>query len=458
MILDNVQLFTDNSIRNGMILIIDGIINEIKIEPSEEERDLLMRKDKESNLINCEGRTCIPGIIDIHSHLRDLEQSEKETFQTGTMAAAFSGITTVFNMPNTKPPAITSDQVQKWMLQAQKGVYIDVGFISGVPRHINQEEIKKIIDLGVIGFKVYPHCPLSGIDWMNPLNIQAILRISAKYQVPIFFHPDIPMNEEERKAKFDKYVKKGYTYLKIHNILYEDKKEAEFISHIIDNYKKISNQCDRENVEIPRIHFCHVTNRLSYEILKDIKENGNYPKITFEITPHHLLLSEDKDLKNPNFGKVLPPLRKEEDQLFLFDKLKSGRIELIGTDHAPHTIEEKSRNFIEAPSGFPGFETYALSLMEMIPLNIFVRISAENPAIMFGLSRKGFIKEGFDADLVIFENVEKYHIDSSKFKTKAKFSPFEGFETSIKIWKVFLRGNEINRDGTIARGKIIQRK
>jgi len=185
-------------------------------------------------------------------------------------------------------------------------------------------------------------------------------------------------------------------------------------------------------------------------------------KISFEITPHHLLLSNDIVLKNENYGKVLPPLRNKEHHEFLFNELKKNQIDLIGTDHAPHTIEEKSGNFYSAPSGFPGFETYPLLLLDKVfrrelPLEIFVKVASENPAEIFKLRNKGFIKVGNDADLIIVEKSPEYSIKTQHFKTKAKFSPYEGFKTSLRIWKVFLRGNEINNNSSPPTGNIIIR-
>ena len=121
-------------------------------------------------------------------------QSEKETFSTGTKAAAFSGITTVFNMPNTIPPAITSDQIKLWMEKAIGRIYVNVGFIAGIPKKFDEGEIKRIIELGVIGFKIYPLNSINDIDWQDSKNIQNILEISSKYQITIFIHASYPLS------------------------------------------------------------------------------------------------------------------------------------------------------------------------------------------------------------------------------------------------------------------------
>ena len=156
MILKNGLIYNDGSLQNGIILILEGVISVVKDNITEETLQLIRSKNTDGIEIDCKKRTILPGIIDIHSHLRDMEQSEKETFLTGTLAAAFSGITTVFTMPNTKPPAISADQVKRWMKKAKNNIHVDVGFIAGIPKNFDLEEVISIIDLGVIGFKIYP--------------------------------------------------------------------------------------------------------------------------------------------------------------------------------------------------------------------------------------------------------------------------------------------------------------
>ena len=146
MILKNARIYFEGNVLKGAILINDGIIQTIIFDPEEEELDKFIEGNQDQRDLDCQNRLILPGIIDIHSHLRDMGQKKKETFLTGTMAAAFSGITTVFNMPNTIPPAITSNQITSWMQEAQNNICVDVGFIAGVPKGVNEVEIKRIIE------------------------------------------------------------------------------------------------------------------------------------------------------------------------------------------------------------------------------------------------------------------------------------------------------------------------
>jgi len=461
MILKNALIYVNGSLQDGALLILNGKIISVINQGSEYDLKSIQSKNEDGIVIDCERRKILPGIIDIHSHLRDMEQSEKETFLTGTLAAAFSGITTVFTMPNTKPPAISATQVKRWMKKAHNNIHVDVGFIAGIPRDFNFEELISIIDLGVIGFKIYPLNSLNGIDWTEYLNVQKLLSISSKFQLPIFIHPDWPLNAEEKEKIFQKDFEEKLPYLKLHNKLYPTYMEAKYVNFILENYYKIVVDLDLIPEDYPIIHFCHISCRDSYSLIKKALHTNKFLRITFEITPHHLLLTDSIRIENPNYAKVLPPLRNEKQASYLFQELTRGNIKLLGTDHAPHTSEEKNKAFLEAPSGFPGFESFPLILLDQVfknefSLELFVKITSENPAKIFKLNNKGFIKAGYDADLIIVDRGVDYPIESKQFKSKAKFSPYQNYQTSVHIWKVFLKGIEVNNDESKPMGNIIK--
>jgi len=461
MLLKNAKIFYEGLVHNGAILVINGAIAEVKYNPDDKEYRTLKSRNEDGNEIDCENRLILPGIIDIHSHLRDMGQSEKETYNTGTKAAAYSGITTVFNMPNTKPPAISYENIKKWMEKAQNNIYVNVGFIAGVPKEINEREIKKIINLGVIGFKIYPLNPLSDIDWYNPDCIQKILYISSKYQIPLFFHAGFPISDSEKEEILRDFKAQKYSVLDLHNKLNPIELEDKYIKFIIENYKKHISNNNLNPPNYPIIHFCHVSCIKGYSTIQKALKSNKDLKISFEITPHHLLLSNKIKLDEDTFGKVLPPLRSPDNIIFLFKEFMEGNVPLIGTDHAPHTREEKEQDYSKAPSGFPGFETYPLVLLDKIfnykvSLENFVNASSKNPAKVFNLKNKGCIKEGYDADMLIVDKIPEFSISFQNFKTKAKFTPFESYKSTVQIWKVFLKGREINCEKSKAVGNIIK--
>ena len=462
MILKNGKIYVNGLVRDAILLLDHEIIKSISYTHSDSKYKEFIKANDDGKEIDCKNRLILPGIIDIHSHLRDMGQSEKETFLSGTKAAAFSGITTVFNMPNTKPPAISSEQVKKWMNATKEKIYVDVGFIAGIPKGFNEDEIKNIIKLGVIGFKIYPLTPLNDINWKDPINFERLLNISSSHNIPIFIHADWPISDKKREKIRKEIGNEKDKSLIVHNKLHPPNGELKYVKFAINTYKKFLQKVKLNPKNYPDIHFCHISCIESYSFIQEcLKSNPRY-KISFEITPHHLLLSNDLKLKIENYGKVEPPLRDKNHQLFLYNELKKGNVKLIGTDHAPHTLKEKSQDFHRAPSGFPGFETYSLLMLNEIfqgnlTLESFVRVASENPAKRFNLESKGFIREGYYADLVLIQKVPEYPIIPKNFKTQALYSPFENFLTSVQIWKVFLRGIEINNDLIEPSGKVIKR-
>ena len=458
MIFENCKIYSKGLLKKGVILIKQGKIQKVVFNPSESVYKEVLAENSDEEVIDCQSKIILPGIIDVHSHLRDLNQAYKETFLTGTKAAGFSGITTVFNMPNTDPPANTYKNVKKWIKKAKENIYVNVGFISGVPKDLDENEIKKIIELGIIGFKIYPHSPINNLNWKKKNNFYSILDVSSRYQKPIFIHPDWGEDSEPIISETNKNKSNP---LKIHDRMHPIKSEIKYLEFSLKNYIDFTEEHNLKPKSFPRIHFCHISSRQSYNlIIKTLGENPTL-KISFEITPHHLLLSNNIELENPSFGKVLPPLREPEHSEFLFQKIQSGDIIMIGTDHAPHSKEEKSKNFSKTPSGFPGFETYPLLLLDKVcnyklSLANFVKLSAETPAQIFNLSTKGFIEPGFDADFVIVDKVSDYPINPNNFKTKAKYSPFEGYKTAVQIWATYVSGKKVDLQDIHPLGKIIK--
>ncbi|TXT67256.1 MAG: Dihydroorotase [Promethearchaeota archaeon] len=460
MILKNGKFYQNGFLIDGALLIEGGVIKETISDPSKQDFADLKDKNEDGRIIECKNKIILPGIIDCHTHLRDMSQEHKETFRTATKAAAFSGITTVFNMPNTDPPAITSSIVQKWMNKAKNNIYVDVGFIAGIPKQLNPEEIKNIIDLGVVGFKMYPHESLNGLDWTIKGNIQLLLQISSRYKIRIFIHPQWPRSATDTRELFENYFFRDSNLLKLHDKLFPCTSETQFVQYVLENYENFIKTDHLSPEEYPIVHFCHISCKDSYSLIKNILVKSPHYKISYEVTPHHIFLSNEISLSKAAVGKVMPPLRDLGVKEFFYRELRMGNLLMIATDHAPHTLKEKAAEFLDAPSGFPGLETYPLLFLHEVTkyklsLVNFVKIASENPAKVFHLQTKGFIEEGYDADLLIIDKCSEYKINPSRFHSKSKISPYEGMKTNIEIWKVFLRGIEINIKDRTPIGKII---
>ena len=347
------------------------------------------------------------------------------------------------------------------MDQALNNIFIDVGFIAGIPRDFDSNEIKNILNLGVIGFKIYPHNPISNIDWKKKENLKKVLKLSSEFNKTIFIHPECPLSDKKKQKIIEDFSLHNNDYLDLHDKLSPVKAEADYVEFVLAEYDRFISENNNNIESYPIIHFCHISCKQSYLLIQDFLKKNSTFKISYEVSPHHLLLTKRLNLNNVNFAKVDPPLRNEEHSKFLFNELREGRVNLIGSDHAPHSLEEKSGNFLEAPSGFPEFETFPLILLSKVfkselPLEYFVQATSEAPSLLFNLSDKGFIQEGYDADLIIVENVKEYLIKPNNFFSKAKYSPYENIKSSVKIWKVILRGKEINIKNSLPSGKIIR--
>ena len=461
-ILKNASLYLNGTTRRGTLVIKHGRIAKIILNENTQKKKLFRLLKRFITEIDCDERLILPGLIDIHSHLRDMAQSEKETFLTGTKAAAFNGITTVFNMPNTTPPANNSKQMKLWLKKAKNNLYIDVGFIAGIPDNFNPIEIREIIKQKIIGFKIYPHKPLNNLDWTNKHNLYKLFDISSKYGIPIFIHPECPiLNEEE--TNFQNQVKSGTKKdLDLYNDIKPNQNELNYVKFVVENYKEYIHKKSLNFQQYPIVHLCHISSKQSFEYLLKIQESDEDFRITMEVTPHHLLLNKTIQIDKSTIAKVDPPLRDTSDQLYLYDQLKRGTLKIIASDHAPHTSNEKDQPFYTAPSGFPEFDTYPLILLGKvlngeIELKNFVQACSEFPAFSFNLKKKGFIKVGYNADLVIIEKVNPYSINTINIRSKAKFTPYHEFKTTVRIWKVFLRGIEVNRENITPKGKIFRR-
>lgn len=332
----------------------------------------------------------LPGLIDPHVHLRDPGQTNKEDFYTGTAAALAGGFTTVLDMPNNRIPITTFEKLNEKIKIAKKKIVCDVGFYFGSMGD-NLNEFSKAVSK-VSGLKLYLNQTTG-----NFLIDKAILKKTFNaWKKPILVHA-------------------------------EDK----MLDVVIKLAKKLRK----------KVHVCHIST--ASDLKKIIKAKRQSIKITCGVTPHHLFLTE-KDVKwLGGFGKMKPPLQGKKDQDFLWKNLKS--IDVIESDHAPHTIEEKKG---KSPAfGVPGLETTLPLLLtamnhERLTIDDIIRLCHTNPAKIFNI--KIDPKTKIEVDL----NSE-FLILNSKLHTKCGWSPFDGFRVKGKILRVFIRGKKVFENGKI---------
>lgn len=354
----------------------------------------------------------LPGCVDMHVHLRDPGFTEKEDVPSGTRSAAVGGVTTVIDMPNTRPPVTTREVLQDKWARVRGRAAVDYGLYAA-PR--SEDAVSGL--RAATAFKVYM-AESTGSLQIDAETLGGVLRASAELGRPVVAHA-----EDERLFRKDvPATLAGHSESR--------PKESEV--RAIQDLGNLRGEA--------QVHIAHVT---CVEALNVVPEG-----VTTEATPHHLLLDTSRPLKA--FGKVNPPLRSPEDRKALWEAFASGRIDAIATDHAPHTWEEKEEPFDEAPSGLPGVATAFPLLLrqvraENLTLERFVGALASRPAEILGIP-KGRIEVGADADLVVVDARRVVRITARRVRYKCGWTPFEGME-GIFPSTVYLRGERIVEDG-----------
>jgi len=429
LVLANAKAYYDKQIVDCAIAIENGEIFKIGKETQMPNAD--EKTDLKSLLL-------LPGMIDAHVHLRDENKAYKEDFYSGTAAAAAGGVTTVLDMPNNDPVTNTAAAILNRMRLAEKRVLVNIAFYSEFPE--NPDQIGEIAAQGAIGFKLFMANQIGGL---NPNDDEALLEAFRKVaytDLPIAVHAEdktiIDTNTQTlKRAKRDDLK----AFLQAHPAQAELK--------AIERVLRLSEEAKA------RLHVCHVTTRNSLDKITEAKQSGN--KVTCEVTPHHLLLSKTDFERLGTMLAVMPPLRDSQNIEALLDGVSNGKVDTIGSDHAPHATNEKTAQSIwEVKVGFPGLETMFSLLLNLVSLrklsiDVLVQSLAEKPAEIFRLKGRGHLKQGWKADLVAVDLKHKFKIDASKFHSKAKFSPFDGQEVRGSPVKTFVSGQLIADDQEI---------
>lgn len=414
--IENGRIFIQKKFVEMNVGILDGKIAQIS-----------RTKIKAEESIHARGLLVLPGFIDPHVHLREPGAKYKEDFYTGTCAAANGGYTTVLDMPNSPVP---TDSVQKL-----------------------KDKIKLTEKKAVVDFSLY-----FGATENNLLEIDGL-----NYRIPVKFYMDRSQNlfvpAEKLPECFKKLAEKDLLACvhaedaEIIATLMEKYKENETPAHgsmrpVEAEIKAVADALAASAQAKSRLHICHVSSKAA---LLEIKK-GTAENCTCEVAPHHLFLTE-KDYAGALL-KVNPPLRSSADAAALWDGLIKGDVDCIASDHAPHTIEEKERNYWSAPSGVPELDT-TLKLMltkvnqRVISLERLVEACSINPAKIFGLENKGTIAIGKDADLTLIDLKKEGIIKSDELKTKCAWSPYEGFAYRGCAAKAIVRGQLVMDGGEI---------
>jgi dihydroorotase len=379
--------------------------------------------------LNLRNMLVLPGLVDVHTHLRDEGKAYKEDFFSGTCAAAAGGVTTVLDMPNNSPVTMSSHTLLHRMNMSKRKIVVNVGFYSEFP--VSTNEIGDIVAKGAVGFKLFMGAQVGGLDLDDDQALKNALTEIGKAGTPVAVHAEdkvmIRKLESEQKLKGFREID---AFLKAHS----ENVETTAIKRLL----KISTGTKID------IHFCHQTNSESLDVIVEAKKEGR--SITCEVTPQHLLLSSNDFEREGSMLVMVPPLRSPPNNEALWNAISTGLIDSIGSDHAPHALSEKlNENIWDVKVGVPGLETTLPLLLTMVhkgnlSIGQLIHLTSKKPAEIFNLPRRGGLEKGKKADLVVVDFNKKFRIDASKFFTKAKFSPFNGWEVQGKTEKTFVNG------------------
>ena len=401
------------------ILIEEGKVQKIAKEIQEE-------ADK---IIDCTNLYIMPGMIDIHCHLREPGFEYKETIETGSKSAVSGGFTTICPMPNTKPTPDSAIILQKIIEEGKRVDLCNVLPYSSVSKGEKGEELvdfEEMKNAGAIAFSD------DGMPVVNSKTMRQAIIEADKLGTFVASHC-----EEKSVSKGAINAGKVAEQLDVEGVLPEAEEIMAAREIVISETNNV------------RAHICHISTKTTKNMVRDAKKRG--VKITCETCPHYFTFTVDEVLKSGTNAKMNPPLREEKDRLAIIEGLKEGTIDCIITDHAPHSQEEKEQDLSKAPNGIIGFET-ALSaeIMNLIDTGELsyldlVKLTSYNPAQLIHIDR-GTIEEGKIADITIFNPNEEYVYTKERIVSKAKNSPFIGKTLKRKVKYTIVNGKIVYED------------
>ena len=431
-LIKNATIINEGLNYTGSVLIDDNKIEKVFPHIFPADFDL-----KGIEVIDAKGLYLVPGVIDDQVHFREPGLTHKGEIATESRAAVAGGITTFMEMPNTNPQAVTQDLLQKKYDRAAEVSAANYSFYMGAT-NTNLDEVLKTDPTKVCGIKVF-----MGSSTGNMLvDDETVLS-------EIFKHaPTLVATHCEDEATIQKNIK-------IARERYGENVPMSQHAHIRSDeacYKSSSKAVELASKFDTRLHILHLSSAKEMALFSAGKVTEK--KITAEVCVHHLWFDEKDYIKYGTRIKWNPSIKTENDKKALWDALLSDKIDVIATDHAPHTLEEKNNSYFKAPSGGPLVQHSLVAMLEMsrkgfIRIEKVIQKMCHTPADLFRVEKRGYIREGYFADLVLIDPNKSWTVSPENILYKCGWSPFEGTEFSHKIVSTFVNGKEVYKNETV---------
>lgn len=426
-VIRSVNLVNENKRQCVDILINNGVFEKISTQP------ISVSNVEE---VNGEELTALPGLIDDQVHFREPGLTHKGEIYTEAKAAVAGGVTSFMEMPNTKPPAITIEKLEEKYSRAAQCSLANYSFFMGTTNH-NYEELVKVDMKNICGIKIFMG---SSTGDMLVDNEKALEKIFSNIDKIIASHceydPLIKSNYEKKLVQYGENIPMWeHPNIRSREACYQSS------SFAVNLAKRTG----------ARLHILHISTAEELDLF-DANISLKDKRITAEACTHHLWFSDEDYNEKGTFIKWNPAVKKPSDREALWEAINNGKIDVLATDHAPHTLEEKNNFYSNAPSGGPLVQHTLQALLAKekqgkISLEKLVQLSSHNVATLFGVENRGFVREGYAADLVLVDRKKSQKINKDNILYKCGWSPFEGITFDSTIHSTFVNGNLVYNQG-----------